>query len=374
MNDKAPIYLDYAATTPLDPRVLDAMLPYFKEHFGNAGSSTHTYGWSAKGGVQSSRRVFQDYFNCSESEIVFTSGATESINLALKGGFELMRDFGNHIITAKNEHKAVLDTCAYLEKQGAEVTYLETNESGQISLQELRASITSETVMISLMWVNNETGVINPVAEIGAIAKENNVFFFTDATQALGKTDIQLKENNIAAASFSSHKIYGPKGIGALYISRKSPRFQPIPQVFGGGQENGFRGGTLNTPGIVGFAEALKIAQQADSNLIHQSDSLCKGMQDIGFVLNCQEAEKVPHILSFYHPDYKAKDIVKNTSNIAFSLGSACNSEKGEVSHVLLTLGKGKSFAENCFRVSIGRFTTPQEISRTIELFGSTVI
>jgi cysteine desulfurase len=369
MKDIEQIYLDYASTTPVDSEVLDAMLPYFKENFGNSGSSTHSYGWKAKGGVQSARRICQQYFNCDEQEFIFTSGATESINLALKGGYELMRPYGNHIITSKVEHKAVLDTCNYLETQGARITYLDVNQDGEIDINELESAITSETILLTFMWVNNETGVINPIEQIGEIAKARKLFFFTDATQALGKVKINLKENHIAAASFSGHKVYGPKGIGGLYLSRKSPRFQPVTQQFGGGQEFGFRAGTLNTPGIVGFGKAVENIEKDQSQICSLSKRIINGMKELGFMLNAEGAERVPHIMSFYHPKHRAQEIIKAAKSLAFSLGSACNSDKGEPSHVIATMNLPGDVAQKTFRISIGKNITEEEAQSTLEVF-----
>src|SRR5690348_16185885 len=303
MAIKLPIYMDYHATTPVDPRVLEAMLPYFTEHFGNAASRNHAFGWEAEEAVEKARKQVADLIGANAKEIIFTSGATESNNLAIKGAAEMYREKGNHIITCVTEHKAVIDTCKKLEKQGARVTYLPVQKDGRISLDDLRAAITDKTILISIMTANNEIGVIQPVAEIAAIAKEKGILFHTDAVQAVGKVPFNVNELKVDMASLSAHKMYGPKGVGALYVRRRNPRVLLSAQIDGGGHERGMRSGTLNVPGIVGFgkaAELCRLEMASDSvRLAGLRDRLNKKLHDQldEIYINGTMERRLPHNL-----------------------------------------------------------------------------
>ena len=342
MNTNSPNYFDNASTTPIDKRVLDKMLPYFTKIFGNA-SSNHSYGKKAKQAIENARVEVAQLLNADKSEIIFTSGATESINLAIKGYVEENVNKGNHIITVKTEHKAVLATCEYLETRGYEVTYLNVDENGLISLQDLKKAIKNETILISVMYVNNEIGVIQTIKEIGKIAKENNITFFTDATQAVGKIEIDVENDMIDMLCFSAHKIKGPKGIGVLY---KRKGIQITPLIHGGGQENGLRGGTYNTPLIVGLSEACKIALAEKENNIKQWK--VKRQEIIEYyeknnlgVLNFKNTHVVPNIISITLNDFEGDEflMIKHKEFVA-STGSACNAELIEPSHVLKSIDK----------------------------------
>lgn len=339
-NQYSPKYLDNASTTPVDPRVLKEMLPYFSDFFGNA-SSQHEFGYKAKRAIEKSREQVANLINCFEDEIIFTSGATESINLALKGYVEANAYKGNHIITVKTEHKAVLNTCEYLETKGIEVTYLDVDKNGLIDLDELESNITKKTILISVMWVNNETGVIQPIKRIGEIAHSNNICFFTDATQAVGKIKVDLQENLIDMLCFSGHKLNGPKGIGVLF---KKPEVSLTPLIHGGGQEKGLRGGTYNSPLIVGLGKACELVndefEENLKNLLSQANKFSDYFEDnkIGEI-NFKNVPTAPHILSITLFNYEAEEflIIKSKEFLA-STGSACNAELIEPSHVLSEL------------------------------------
>ena len=366
-----PIYLDYAATTPIDPKVLEVMLPYFTTHFGNAGSGTHAFGLQAKASVEKARKTIAAKIGAEESEIIFTSGATESINLGIKGVFELYQQKGKHIITCETEHKAVLDTLEFLKSKGAEITYLKVNSQGQISLEDLEKSIRPDTILISLMMVNNETGVVFPTEKIGEIALQRNVVFLSDATQAIGKIDIDVKKDKIGLLPLSAHKIYGPKGIGALYISRKNPRVSLLPLIHGGGQEKNLRAGTLNVSGIAGFEKAVELLDDVSENkrLDDFKNQLTHFFIQKGAKINGDLSNSVPNILNIQIPGISARELIKKNPNLAFSLGSACASENLNPSHVLKAMGLSDSEIKSSFRLSMGRFTTQEEIDTVVKSF-----
>ncbi len=374
MAEIKKVYLDNNATTPCDPRVVEAMLPYFYEHPGNAASRSHPFGWEAEGAVDLARQQIAELIHADEKEIIFTSGATESDNLALKGVFEMYSRKGNHIITATTEHKAILDTCKRLEKQGAEITYLKVDNEGLINLSELEAAIKPSTVLVSIMWANNETGVIQPIKEIGDICAKHGVLFMSDATQAVGKIPVNPRENGVHLMAFSAHKMYGPKGVGALYVSRKDPRVKVTAQMDGGGHERGMRSGTLNVPGIVGFGKAAAIAkvEMADEaiRLSKLRDKLEHGFMSTleEVYLNGAKSHRMPHVtnLSFKHVEGEGLMMTFN-QNIALSSGSACTSASLEPSYVLVALGLGDDLAHSSLRFSLGRFTTEEEVDFAIK-------
>jgi cysteine desulfurase len=374
-----PVYLDYNATTPCDGRVVEAMLPFFTRHFGNAASRSHPFGWEAEEGVEYAREQVARLIGAEPKEIVFTSGATESDNLALKGVYQAYSGKGNHIITVNTEHKAVLDTCRRLEKEGADVTYLETNRGGLINIAELEAAIRPSTILIAVMYANNETGVIQPVKQIGAVAKNHGVVFFSDATQAIGKIPVNVIDDNIDVMAFSAHKIYGPKGVGALYVRRKNPRVKISAQIDGGGHEKGIRSGTLNVPGIVGLGKACDIAAaemlEEGERLKALRNKFEKNVLSIeGTAVNGDVNSRLSHVsnISFPSVDGNALMIGLNKT-IAVSSGSACTSASPEPSHVLKALGLDDELAHSSLRFSLGRNTTEQEIDYAIELVTKTV-
>lgn len=376
---KPPIYMDYNATTPCDPRVLEAMLPYFTRQFGNAASRSHPFGWLAAEAVDSARETLAGLIGAVPQELVFTSGATEADNLAIKGALEAYASKGNHIITVATEHKAVLDTCAHVEKMGGQVTYLGVQPDGVIDLEELESAIKPATVMIAVMYANNETGVIQPIREISAIARKRQVLFFTDATQAVGKIPLNVNNDGIDLMAFSAHKIYGPKGVGALYVRRRNPRVRIISQMDGGGHERGLRSGTLNVPAIVGFARAAEIAVEemgaSITKLEVMRDTLENALLGLGDVkVNGGRASRLPHVsnLSFGNADGEALMLGIN-KQIAVSSGSACTSASIEPSHVLRAMGVDDDMAHSSLRFSPGRFTTEEEIDYTIEQVSATV-
>jgi len=369
---KLPVYLDYNATTPIDPRVLDAMLPFFTEKFGNSASSNHRYGWVAAGAVEQARQQVADLIQAEPREIVFTSGATESDNLALKGVFESYKSKGNHIITAVTEHKAVLDSCHHLEKLGATVTYLPVDADGLISLQELKRVINEKTVLVSVMYVNNETGVIQPIKEIAAIAHAHGALMMSDATQAMGKVRVSVTEDNIDLMSFSGHKMYGPKGAGALYVRRKNPRVAITAQTDGGGHERGFRSGTLNVPGIVGLGKAAEIVEEETGQEVLQITSLRNKLESE--LLSLSQTKLNGHLtrrgpntsfISFSGVDAEAL-IGEVNNDVAVSSGSACSSESMKPSYVLTSMGLKDTEAQTAIRFSLGRFTTDEEIAYAV--------
>jgi cysteine desulfurase len=372
--DNRLIYLDNNATTPCDPRVVDAMLPWFYEHPGNAASRNHPFGWKAEEAVDYAREQIAGLLDVDTKEIIFTSGATEGDNLALKGVYEMYSRKGNHIITVKTEHKAVLDACDKIEKMGGEVTYLDVNREGLIDLKELEAAIKDTTILVSVMWANNETGVIQPMKEIGDICAKHGVLFFSDATQAVGKIKTHPKEVGVHLMAFTGHKMYGPKGVGALFVNRKKPRVKVTAQMDGGGHERGMRSGTLNVPGIVGFGKAAEIAKnemdQDAERLSKLRDrleaTLSENLEEV--YLNGDKDHRMPHVtnLSFKHVEGEGLMMTFN-QNIALSSGSACTSASLEPSYVLIALGLGDDLAHSSLRFSLGRFTTDEEIDYAIK-------
>ena len=367
-----PIYLDNNATTPMDPRVLEAMLPYFNEKFGNAASRNHPFGWAAEEGVDYAREQISKLINCSEKEIIFTSGATESNNLAIKGVFEMYAAKGNHIITATTEHKAVLDTCAHLEKLGASITYLEVKADGLIDLNELSNAITDKTILVSIMYGNNEIGVIQPMKEIAAITRSKGVLLHTDATQTVGKIPVDVEADGIDLLSFTAHKMYGPKGVGALYVRRKNPRVKVTAQMDGGGHERGMRSGTLNVPGIVGFGKACEIAMQdMEKDTIRLSamrDRLEKSLVELEeSYINGNTNHRLPHVTNISFKYVEGEGLMMAMKDLAVSSGSACTSASLEPSYVLKSLGLNDDLAHSSIRFGLGRFTTDEEIDYAIE-------
>jgi cysteine desulfurase len=370
---KLPVYLDYNATTPVDSRVLEEMLPYFSQHFGNAASRSHAFGWEAEEAVNYAREQVAQLIGAEPKEIIFTSGATESDNLALKGVFEMYASKGNHIITVKTEHKAVLDACKHLEKLGADITYLNVNRDGLIDLTELENSIKPATILVAVMYANNETGFIQPIREISAIAKKHGVLFFTDATQATGKIPVNVNEDGIDLMAFSAHKMYGPKGVGALYVRRKNPRVKVTAQIDGGGHERGMRSGTLNVPGIVGFGKACELCRIEMKKETERIKSLRDRLENEllkqeGIVVNGKRENRLYNVsnLSFKYPGGESI-MPAIQKNIAVSSGSACSSASPEPSHVLKAMGLEDEQAHSSLRFSLGRFTTDEEIDYTID-------
>ncbi len=367
-----PIYLDYSATTPLDPRVAEKMIPYLTEHFGNPASRSHAYGWEAEAAVEEARAQVAQLVNCDPKEIVWTSGATESNNLALKGAAHFYQSKGKHLITVKTEHKAILDTTRELEREGFEVTYLTPQENGLVDLKVLADAIRPDTILVSVMYVNNEIGVIQDIPAIGQLCREKGVLFHVDAAQATGKVVIDLSELKVDLMSFSAHKTYGPKGIGALYVRRK-PRVRLEAQMHGGGHERGMRSGTLATHQIVGMGEAFRLAREemATENerirMLH--DSLWKGLSDIEAVyLNGDLEQRVPHNLNVSFAYVEGESLIMAIKDLAVSSGSACTSASLEPSYVLRALGRNDELAHSSIRFSIGRFTTEADVDFTIKL------
>jgi cysteine desulfurase len=368
------IYLDNNSTTPCDPRVVEAMIPWFYQHPGNAASRNHPFGWEAEEAVDYAREQIANLLGADSKEIIFTSGATESNNLALKGVFEMYSRKGNHIITVKTEHKAVLDTCAKIEKMGGEVTYLDVSNDGLIDLAELEAAIKSNTIMVSVMWANNETGVIQDMKAIGEICAKHGILFMSDATQAVGKIKTHPRELGIHLMSFTGHKMYGPKGVGVLYVSRKSPRVKVTAQMDGGGHERGMRSGTLNVPAIVGMGKAAEIAmKEMDQDAARLSK--LRDKLETAFLQNIEEVyvngnreHRMPHVtnLSFKHVEGEGLMMTFN-QEIALSSGSACTSASLEPSYVLVALGLGDDLAHSSLRFSLGRFTQEEDIDYVIE-------
>jgi len=365
---KLPIYMDNHATTPLDPRVLEAMLPYFMEKFGNAASRNHSFGWAGEEGVETAREQIAKLVGATTKEIIFTSGATESDNLAIKGVAEMYREKGNHIITAVTEHKAVLDTCKRLEKNGYRVTYLPVQKDGLISLDELKSTITDKTILVTIMYANNEIGVIQPVEEIGKLCRERGVIFHTDATQAVGKVPVDVNKQNIDLMSISGHKMYGPKGVGALYVRRKNPRVQLSAIIDGGGHERGMRSGTLNVPGIVGLGKACAIAQEDMAKESCKLAGLRNRLRDRIMnrldetYINGSMEHRLPGNLNISFAYVEGESLLMGINDIAVSSGSACTSATLEPSYVLKALGAGDDLAHSSIRFGIGRFNTEAEV------------
>jgi cysteine desulfurase len=370
---KLPIYMDYHATTPVDPRVLEAMMPYFTGKFGNSASRNHPFGWEAEEAVEAARKQVADLIGANAKELIFTSGATESNNLAIKGVAEMYREKGNHIITCVTEHKAVIDTCKKLEKQGLRVTYLPVQKDGRISLDELRASITDKTILITIMTANNEIGVIQPIAEIGAIAKAKGILFHTDAVQAVGKVPFDVTALKADLVSISAHKIYGPKGVGALYVRRRNPRVLLAEQISGGGHERGMRSGTLNVPGIVGLgkaAELCRLEMQKDTERLGKlrdrlNDGLHTNLDEI--YINGSMEHRLPHNLNISFAYVEGESLLMGINDVAVSSGSACTSASLEPSYVLKALGAGDDLAHSSIRFGLGRWTTDEEVDYVID-------
>ena len=372
--------MDYNATTPCAPEVLEAMLPYFSEKFGNPASRTHAKGWQADEAVKQATEHLAQLINCAPAEIVYTSGATESCNLAIKGVYERLKPYGNHIITCSTEHKAVLDTCTHLEQQGATVTYLDVDEQGQVSLEAMSAAITEQTILIALMYANNETGVVHPVVEIGKIARARKIYFFCDATQAVGKIPVDVQSDYIDLLALSAHKFYGPKGVGALYINRRSPRVQLVAQTDGGGHQNGFRSGTLNVPGIVGLGKAaMRCKTEECQNELMQidewRDEIEAGLLTLpGTLINGAAAKRLPNVINIAFGGIKAERLVSVLNDeFAFSVGSACTSAQQKASHVLQAMHLDPKVIEGSVRISLGRLLTAAEIPVIINRFKQAV-
>ena len=377
---KLPIYLDNNSTTPMDPRVLEAMTPFFLEHYGNAASRNHPFGWEAEEAVDYAREQVAKLIGADPKEIIFTSGATEGDNLAVKGVYEMYASKGNHIITATTEHKAVLDTCKHIEKTGGEVTYLQVKRDGLIDLKELEAAIRPTTILIAIMYANNEIGTVQPIREISAIAKKHGVLFFTDAVQAVGKIPVDVTKDGIDLMAFTAHKMYGPKGIGALYVRRKNPRVKVTAQMDGGGHERGMRSGTLNVPGIVGFGKACELCRlemaSDTKKLSILRDKLETALMKLEEAyINGSTEHRLPHVtnISFKHVEGEGL-LMGFNKNIALSSGSACTSASLEPSYVLKALGLGDDLAHSSLRFGLGRFTNEEQIDYTVKAISETVL
>jgi cysteine desulfurase len=370
---KFPIYLDNHATTPMDPRVLQEMLPYFSDVFGNAASRSHEYGWRAEEAVEKARERVAALIGATAKEIIFTSGATESDNLALLGVAEMYKDKGNHIITTSVEHKAVLDSCKYLEKHGADITYLPVDQYGMVSLDDVRKAITEKTILISVMHANNEIGTVQPIREIGKIAKEKGVLFHSDAAQGAGKVPLDVEADGLDLVSLSAHKMYGPKGIGALYVRRKNPRVRLAEQIHGGGHERGMRSGTLNVPSIVGFGKAAELSRELLSEESAQLTALRNRMlKEITAAvpqvfLNGHPTQRLPGNLNLSFAFIEGESMIMGMKELAVSSGSACTSASLEPSYVLKAIGVGEDLAHTSIRFGLGRFTTEAEVKYAIE-------
>lgn len=376
---KTAIYLDYNATTPVDKRVLETMLPYFSEKFGNASSKTHGFGWVAEDAVATARKQVANLIGCSTQEIVFTSGATESINLAIKGVWDNYQQKGKHIITVKTEHKAVLDTCKALEKKGAEITYLSVDREGIIDLDELKNVLRKDTILVSVMFVNNETGVIQPISKIAELVHNNNSIFMCDGTQAVGKINCNVDEEGIDLLCLSAHKMYGPKGIGALYVRRKNPRVTLAQQIDGGGHERGLRSGTLNVPGIVGLGKACELAKEEmwdDAVRISRlrtilEQKLCD-LEDV--FVNGSIKNRLFNVSNLTFKGVRAETLIKQFPTIAIAMGSACSSAIAEPSHVLKAMGLSDDEAYSSVRFSLGKYTSKEEINEVIQTIRSWIL
>ncbi|MCZ6580300.1 MAG: IscS subfamily cysteine desulfurase [Nitrospirales bacterium] len=370
---KLPIYMDYHSTTPCDPRVVDAMLPFFTEKFGNSASRNHSFGWESEEAVELARKQIARLIHADSKELVFTSGATESDNLALKGVVEMYRQKGDHIITSATEHRAVIDPAKALEKKGIKVTYLSVEKTGRVNPDDVRNAITDKTILISLMLANNEIGTIHPIKEIGKIAKEKGILFHCDATQGVGKIPVDVQELGVDLMSFSAHKIYGPKGIGALYVRRKAPRVRLVPMLDGGGHERGMRSGTIPVPLVVGFGKACELCEQEMATesirIAAMRDRLEEGINASleESYLNGHPTERLPGNLNISFAYVEGEALLMGVKEIALSSGSACTSATLEPSYVLRALGVGSDLAHSSIRFGLGRFTTNEEVEYTIE-------
>ena len=369
-----PIYIDYQATTPVDPRVLEAMLPYFTETFGNAASRSHAFGWDAEGAVDTARKQIASLIGASPKEIVFTSGSTEGINLAIKGAVEMHSAKGKHIITTLVEHKAVLDTCKHLEKQGCEVTYLEPDTTGLVSAEQVADAIRDDTVLVAIIWANNEIGTLCPIREIGEICHERGVLFFVDGTQAVGKIPVDVSADNIDLMCLSGHKLYGPKGVGCLYVRRRNPRVRIVAQMDGGGHERGNRSGTLNVPGIVGFAKACEIMHhegaEENERILKLRNRLHAKITDAldETKLNGDEKKRLISNLNVSFAFVEGEALMMAIKDVAVSSGSACTSASLEPSYVLRAMGLDEDLAHSSIRFGLGRFTTEEEVDYVADL------
>ncbi len=376
---RLPVYLDYNSTTPCDPRVVEAMLPWFTERFGNAASRSHARGWEAEEAVEQAREQVAALIGAEPKEIVFTSGATEADNLAIKGVFEAYASKGNHIITVVTEHKAVLDTCHHLEREGAEVTWLGVSGEGLIDLRDLEAAIRPTTILIAVMYANNEIGVIQPIREISALARSHGILFFTDATQAVGKVPVDVNADGIDLLALSAHKLYGPKGVGALYVRRRGPRVRLIAQMDGGGHERGMRSGTLNVPGIVGFGKACALCGQDlkedRQRIVPLRDRLEAALLALGGArVNGSGGKRLPQVTNISFDGVDGDALLAGLGkNVALSSGSACTSASMEPSYVLKALGLEDKLAHASLRLGLGRFTTEEEVEYAIAEIGKTV-
>ena len=376
---KFPIYLDHNATTPCDPRVVETMIPYFTNSFGNAASRNHPFGWQAEEAVDYAREQVAKLIGADPKEIIFTSGATEADNLAIKGVFEMYASKGNHIITCNIEHKAVLDTCKHIEKEGGEVTYLKVNPEGLIDMKELEAAIKPTTILIAIMYANNEIGTVMPMKEISALAKKKGILVFSDATQAVGKIPVDVNKDGIDLMAFSAHKMYGPKGVGALYVRRKNPRVKVTAQMDGGGHERGMRSGTLNVPGIVGFGKACEICmnemEEETKRVSTLRDKLETSLMQIEEAyINGSKQYRLPHVTNISFKYVEGEGLLMGfNKDIAVSSGSACTSASLEPSYVLKALGLGDDLAHSSLRFGLGRFTTEDQIDYTVEAVTKTV-
>lgn len=365
---KLPIYMDYQATTPVDPRVLEAMLPHFQNDFGNAASRNHEFGWKAEKAVDKAREQVASLIGASAKEIVITSGSTEAINLAIKGVVEMYGDKGKHIITSEPEHKAVLDTCKHLEKQGCDVTYLHPDKEGRVSAQQVQDAMREDTILVSLIWANNEVGSINPIREIGALCHERGVLLFTDATQAVGKIPVDVEADNVDLLCLSAHKLYGPKGVGCLYVRRRKPRVRLVAQQDGGGHERGMRSGTLNVPGIVGMGAACALCEQELEEEAERTAKLRDLLEEkitgaLDYVtLNGSREHRLPGCLNISFSFVEGESMLMGINDVAVSSGSACTSASLEPSHVLNSMEVGDELAHSSIRFGIGRFTTEEEV------------
>lgn len=368
-----PIYLDYQATTPVDPRVLDAMLPYFTEVFGNAASRSHPFGWDAEGAVEKARKQIGSLLGASSKEIIFTSGSTEGINLGIKGVVEMHAAKGKHIITTLVEHKAVLDTCKHLEKQGCEVTYLAPDTTGRVSPEQVAEAMREDTVLVAMIWANNEIGTINPIREIGALCHERGVLFFVDGTQAAGKIPVDVSADNIDLMCISGHKIYGPKGVGCLYVRRRNPRVRIVAQMDGGGHERGMRSGTINVPGVVGLGAACEVAEQdlekdAAHSIALRERFEAKVLEALDYTtVNGNHEHRLPGCSNVSFCYVEGESLIMGVKDLAVSSGSACTSASLEPSHVLRACGVGDELAHSSIRFGFGRMTTEEQVDFAAE-------